>query len=98
MVKDTNYTTPEDTTLIVAAPGVLAGAADVDNNTLTVVGHSAPAHGNVTVKPDGSFTYVPGPDFNGIDSFTANVSDGSGGYAPAIVSIGVGGLPVRLKL
>ena len=91
MVKDTNYTAIEDKPLIVAAPGILAGAADVDNNTLTVVGHSAPAHGNVTVNPDGSFTYVPGPDFNGIDSFIANVSDGSGGYASATITIGVGG-------
>ena len=89
MVKDANYTTPEDTPLMIAAPGVLAGATDVENNTLTVVGHSAPAHGSVTVNPNGSFTYVPGP--NGFDSFTANVSDGSGGYAFAIISIGVGG-------
>ena len=99
VVKRTNYTThPGRHAPDRAALGILAGATDVDSNTLTVVDNSAPAHGNVTVNRDGSFTYVPGPDFNGLDSFTANVSDGSGGYASATITIGVGGLPQRVGI
>ena len=36
-----------------------------------------PDHGTVAVRPDGSFTYTPAPDFHGEDAFTYAVNDGT---------------------
>jgi hypothetical protein len=72
------------------APSLLASATDADGDTLTLVWHSRPAYGTLTVAPDGSFVYVPF-DFVGrssrADSFTFNVSDGQGGITQGVVSL-----------
>jgi large repetitive protein len=82
--------TPRDQALAVAAPGVLANATDADGDNMTVVWHSQPAYGHLTVAPDGSFVYVPF-DFVGTssraDSFAFNVSDGKGGNTQGVVSL-----------
>jgi gliding motility-associated-like protein/uncharacterized repeat protein (TIGR01451 family) len=36
---------------------------------------SGPTNGSVTINPDGSFTYIPNSNFNGVDSFTYEVCD-----------------------
>ncbi len=64
---DDDYTTDEDTTLVVAAPGVLTNDA-AGSTTATLA--SPPSHGTLTLASDGSFTYVPQADFNGEDTFT----------------------------
>ena len=71
------YSTDEDMPLTVAAPGVLANDGDVDGDTLTAQLVSAPAHGQIDLKADGSFVYTPTLNFNGGDSFTYRVSDGA---------------------
>jgi hypothetical protein len=50
---------------------------------------SDPAHGTVTLNPDGSYTYVPAGDYNGPDSFVYKASDGSADSVAATVSITV---------
>ncbi len=74
-----SYTTAEDTTLPLGAPGLLANDTDPDGavNTLTAAKVTDPAHGTVTVNADGSFTYTPAANYNGPDSFTYKASDGS---------------------
>ena len=71
---DDSLTTDEET------PGnvsVLAGDADVDDDTLTVSAPSDPDHGSVSCNPTtGVCTYTPDPDYLGPDSFTYEVSDG----------------------
>src|SRR4030095_689829 len=69
-VADDSYTTPEDTTLTVTAPGVLANDSDVYGDSLTAIQISGPAHGTLTLNSDGSFTYTPALNYNGPDSFT----------------------------
>src|SRR5439155_1032862 len=54
-----SYTIAEDTTLNVAAPGVLSNDVDVDGDSLSAVSVSQPAHGTLTLKSDGSFSYTP---------------------------------------
>jgi VCBS repeat-containing protein len=71
------YATDEDTTFTVAAPGVLGNDSDPDGDALTASLGSGPAHGTLTLNPDGSFTYAQAADFNGIDEFTYKASDGS---------------------
>ena len=51
---------------------------------------TGPAHGTLTLNPDGSFTYVPAANFNGVDTFTYQVSDGTATSAPVTVTLNVG--------
>jgi uncharacterized repeat protein (TIGR01451 family) len=86
---DDSYQMGEDDTLIVAAPGVLANDHDAEGATLTAALVSSPAHGSVTLNADGSFTYLPADNYNGADSFTYKVSDGSLDSNVATVNITV---------
>ena len=70
MAMDDAYETDEDTTLVVAAPGVLANDGDVDQDNLASYVLTQPAHGTLELASDGSFTYVPEPDWFGTDTFT----------------------------
>jgi len=71
------YSTDEDTTLTVTAPGVLGNDSDPDGDPLTAVIDSTTSNGTLTLNPnDGSFTYEPNLNFNGTDSFTYHVNDG----------------------
>ncbi|HIF9494651.1 TPA: retention module-containing protein, partial [Photobacterium damselae] len=64
-------------------------ATDVDGDNLTFKPGSDPTNGQVTVNPDGSWEYVPKPDFNGEDSFTVVVDDGNGGTDTITVTVNV---------
>jgi predicted nucleic acid-binding Zn-ribbon protein len=86
---DDIYSTDEDTPLNVAAPGVLDGDTDVENDPLTAVPDSNTSHGSLTLNSDGSFDYIPGPDFCGQDSFTYHADDGQDGSNVATVTVDV---------
>jgi VCBS repeat-containing protein len=70
------YQVEEDSLLIVATDGLLGNDTDVDSPELTAWLVSGPAHGTVELAADGTFTYIPDPDFHGEDSFTYVASDG----------------------
>ena len=84
-----NYIGSEDTTLNVAAPGVLNNDTDADHNALTAKLVSSTSHGNLTLNADGSFTYTPFANYNGPDSFTYKANDGTSDSNVATVSIAV---------
>jgi VCBS repeat-containing protein len=86
---DDAYSTPEDTALTVAAPGVLANDTDADGDPLSAVAGSGPGHGTLGRNANGSFTYTPVADYNGTDSFTYRASDGGLESSPATVTITV---------
>src|SRR6185436_8795376 len=89
-VADDSYTTPEDTTLTVVAPGVLGNDGDVDGDPLTSILVTGPAHGVLTLNTNGSFTYTPALNYNGPDSFTYKANDGlADSPTNAVVSITV---------
>jgi VCBS repeat-containing protein len=86
---DDAYTTAEDTTLTVAAPGVLGNDTDPDSTIVTAALASGPGHGSLTLHADGSFTYTPSANYNGPDSFTYRASDGTLTSSLATVTITV---------
>jgi hypothetical protein len=72
-----HYTIPEDTLLVVHAPGVLSNDSDVDGDTLSAHLVGEPLYGTLDLSSDGSFSYMPDADFVGEDGFVYRVSDGS---------------------
>ena len=76
-------------------------ATDVDANALTYARVANPAHGNVVVSPNGSFTYMPNADYHGSDCFTFKANDGSLDSNLATVTITVNSIsdaPVAANL
>jgi len=51
--------------------------SDPDGDSLTVQSNTDPSNGTVVVNANGTFLYTPDDDFNGQDSFTYTVTDGS---------------------
>ena len=70
------YQTDENTALVITTPGILFNDSDPDNDTLSAVINTMPAHGTLSLNPDGSFTYTPNLNFSGNDSFTYHNNDG----------------------
>ena len=70
-ITTTDLTTPEDT-----AVSSCATATDVENDELTFSLGLEPAHGNVTVNADGTYTYTPNANYVGEDIFGIYVNDG----------------------
>lgn len=69
---DDSYETPKNTTLTIAAPGVLANDSDLniyDQISVSLVEDSGPQHGSLTLNADGSFSYTPATNYVGADSF-----------------------------
>lgn len=74
------YTVAEDAQLNATAPGVLANDTDIDSpaSALTAVLVSGPSNASLfTLNANGSFIYKGAQDYNGPDSFTYRVFDGS---------------------
>ncbi len=89
---DDFYNTDEDTALSMGAPGVLGNDNDIDTpaSSLTAILVTGPGHAaSFTLNPDGSFSYTPAANFNGTDSFTYKVNDGTSDSNVATVSISV---------
>jgi VCBS repeat-containing protein len=84
-------TTKLNQTLVVAAPGVLAGAQDqhVGGQPLTAILSDTPAHGSVTLHPDGSYTYVPETGYIGNVFFSFKAFDGTYYSRVAVVTINI---------
>ena len=86
VANDDIFNTDED---VVLTGSVLGNDSDIDGDILSVntIPVIDPVNGNVQLNTDGTFTYMPGPNFIGTDSFTYQVSDGNGGTNTATVSI-----------
>jgi hypothetical protein len=103
---DETGTTPEDTALTVpASSGLLAGDTDVDGDPLAVTGFTVAGDpavyspgdtatiagvGGLTINADGSYSFVPAPNYNGpvpVASYT--VSDGRGGTDQGTLTLSV---------
>jgi gliding motility-associated-like protein len=58
-----------------ATGNVLTNDTDVEGDALTASLITAPGHGTVVLNSDGSFTYTPNKDYNGLDSLKYKVCD-----------------------
>ena len=84
------YTTNEDNTLNILAPGLLQNDTDIENDILTAIKITDPLNGTITIfHSNGSFTYIPNLNYNGIDSFTykANDSNSESNIATVYITI-----------
>ena len=85
-----SYSVNENTTLNVAAPGVLANdTPGGGSGSLSAVLVTNVTQGTLTLSADGSFSYTPGTNFFGTDSFAYQASDGQMNSAIATVTITV---------
>jgi hypothetical protein len=78
-----NVTTAEDT-----AKAITLAGSDADGDSLTYVVVTPPAHGTLSGTAP-NLTYTPSGNYNGPDSFTFQVNDGTEDSATATVSITV---------
>ncbi|MBV8091939.1 MAG: DUF4082 domain-containing protein, partial [Acetobacteraceae bacterium] len=87
---DSGFTTPENTTLTIAAASLLANDSDPDGDTLTITGVSGASDGTVSYNANTQqVTFVPDSGYTGPASFIYSISDGHGGTASADASLNV---------
>ncbi|WP_165065993.1 Ig-like domain-containing protein [Paludisphaera rhizosphaerae] len=84
---DDAYSFRPGSTLVVAAPGLIANDKDPDGQAITASLVTPPAHGSLTLNANGSFTYTPTTGWSGPDSFTYRANDGDLGSALATVNL-----------
>ena len=84
---DDNYSLSKNGSLTVNAPGVLVNDTDLDGDALTAAVVSSPAHGNVILNSNGSFSYIPTSNYFGADSFTYQANDGLINSSSATVNL-----------
>lgn len=86
VAQDDAYSALEDMTL---SANVAQNDEDIDDVTLLYTLLSGTAHGTLNFDSDGSFTYLPNADFNGVDSFTYEACDSGDLCSTAVVNISV---------
>jgi hypothetical protein len=85
---DDSYIVDEDETLeVLTAAGVLANDTDIEGDMLSAILIGDVADGILTLNENGSFTYSPDANFNGVDGFTYIANDGLDNSTVAKVSI-----------
>lgn len=89
VAQDNAYAMDQNTTLSVAAPGVLGNDSDADTDPITAVLAVGPTNGSLSLTANGGFEYTPNTNFTGVDSFSYSANDGMGSGNIAVVSITV---------
>ncbi len=92
------YTMTVNTTLTVAAPGVLANDTDADSHPLTAVLDTDVLTGTLDLQTDGSFVYTPPQDYTGVVTFTYHTNDGYADSNAVQVTITVRDFTIYLPL
>jgi RHS repeat-associated protein len=82
------YTVDEDGVLN-ALTSVLVNDSDIDGDAMTAILVSSTSNGTLALNADGTFTYTPNADFNGLDSFAYMANDGTTDSNVATVQITV---------
>ncbi len=94
IARDDQYELDEDTTLTVpVAEGVLVNDENPGTGDLMAIVVSGPEHGSLTLNLDGSFEYIPDPDYFGTDTFTYRAETEILPSNLAVVTLTVIGVP-----
>ena len=89
------FVTAQNTTLSVAAPGVLGNdTSGTGGGPLSAIFVSGPAHGQAFLQSNGSFVYIPTAGYTGPDSFSYRALNQFAQSTVAGVAIQVRPLPV----
>jgi VCBS repeat-containing protein len=89
IVNEDGYSTTEDTTLNIAASGVLTNDTDVDGDSLTAVLDTNVTTGTLNLNNNGSFTYTPPANWFGVTTFSYHANDGQANSNTAVVTLTV---------
>ena len=84
---DVAFTTDED--IAVTTSDVLSAGFDPNDDTLSIDSFTHGTNGTVVDNNDGTLTYTPDANFDGIDTFTYTVNDGNGNTDTATVTVTV---------
>jgi VCBS repeat-containing protein len=84
-----SYETVIDRAINILDPGILENDSDPDNDTLTAIHVSGPAHGELNLHENGAFSYMPENGYSGADSFTYKASDGNLLSSETVVTISI---------
>ncbi|MHC5068636.1 MAG: Ig-like domain-containing protein [Planctomycetota bacterium] len=84
-----SYSLDQDSSLNVAAAGVLSNDSDADGDALSAVLVADVSNGSLSLSADGSFTYTPTAGFSGSDSFSYQANDGSASSNVVVVDLTV---------
>ena len=82
---------------VAASDGVLSNDTDVHNDPLTAHLVDAPVYGQIELREDGSFSYLPNTGFLGVDHFIYEARDPEGLTAQALITIEVTPGPMALN-
>ena len=75
---DDGLTTDQDVPLSVdVASDLLANDSDANGDALSLDSFTQPANGTLTDNGDGTLSYTPNAGYNGVDSFTYTITDGT---------------------
>ena len=96
---DDTFNVTEDSQLTVGVPGsILLNDTDAEEPgkprqplhwSLAAVRISGPSQGTLNLNSNGTFTYTPAPNFNGVDTFVYRANDGAVNSNAATVTINV---------
>ena len=89
VANDDAITTPEDTPVTASATGNDIPSSDGGNVWSLVGENGGAAHGTVTMTAEGTYTYTPGADWSGVDTFNYKICDVDGSCDPAVVTVTV---------
>jgi regulation of enolase protein 1 (concanavalin A-like superfamily) len=84
---DTLSTNPDTALTIDLAADLFANDSDGDGDPLSLAGFAQPANGTLAESGDGTLLYTPDAGFQGTDSFTYTVGDGTGLADTATASV-----------
>jgi Bacterial Ig domain len=89
--KDDHYSTPQDTPLLVPAPGVLSNDSDPDGDRVRAYDFSLPSHGHLAELNifTGKLSYTSNVGFVGTDTITYVATDEETYFATAVIRIDV---------